>query len=385
MTASESPRRIALAIQRLAPAGGLEQHAIRLAAALADRGAAPTLVTTRTPTGPIGFDMLTLPARGRTNHGRLAAFASDAAHAVEAGDFDIAVAFHAIPGFHVLFLADPSRAQPAGLRAILPRHRAFASLERRAFDAGGGAALALMLSSAQLEAFRRNHPASRARTALLPPTLARPSALAHPPTPSEREAARRRLGLAPDRQILLWVGLQARTKGLDRALAALAATPGAHLLVTGLDPTSRSGRSMQRLAARLSLSERVNWLGFAEDMTLRDAFLAADLLVHPSRADVTGTVILEAMSNGLAVIATSICGYADHIAMADAGVVLPDPFRQGDLTDALVSATPDRVARWSTNGRAYAGSDDLYTGLERAVDLILSEQARSPTARRARG
>jgi hypothetical protein len=37
MTGSDPPRRVALAILRLAPAGGLEQHALRLAAILAGR------------------------------------------------------------------------------------------------------------------------------------------------------------------------------------------------------------------------------------------------------------------------------------------------------------------------------------------------------------
>jgi len=382
MTGSEPPKRIALAIQRLAPAGGLEQHAIRLAAALAARGAAPTFVTSRRPARPIPFEVLSLPSRGRTNHGRLAAFAADAARAVREGRFELAVAFHAIPGFPMLFLADPSRARPAGVRALLPRGRTFAALERRAF-AADGAELALVLSGVQLEGFAGGHPGSQARFELLPPTLPRRSAPVAPPSPTDREAARRRLGASRGR-ILLWVGLQARTKGLDRALAAIADCPDAELLVTGLDPDSRWGRTMRRESVRLGVAARVRWLGFADEAALADAFLAADLLIHPSRADVTGTVILEAMSSGLGVIATSVCGYAEHVAKADAGVVLPDPFRAADLAAALASATTDRLARWSGNALAYAGTDGLYGGLEHAAELILSAPARSPSGPRAR-
>ncbi|MGH6958423.1 MAG: glycosyltransferase, partial [Caulobacteraceae bacterium] len=162
-----------MAIFRLDPAGGLEQHCLRLAAILRDRGCAVTLATTRPPAvRPEGMEVLTLPRRGRSNHGRIAAFAGDAARALARGRFDRTVVFHAVPGFEVVFCADPSRASPARARRWLPRYRAFARLERAAF-AEDGAKLALMLSSAQLQAFERAHRPAEGRLALLPPTVDR--------------------------------------------------------------------------------------------------------------------------------------------------------------------------------------------------------------------
>ena len=80
MTASSAPRRIALAVFRLNPAGGLEQHALRLAAILVRRGCQVTVATTRPPTAaPPGVEIELIAPRGRSNHGRLAAFAEDAA------------------------------------------------------------------------------------------------------------------------------------------------------------------------------------------------------------------------------------------------------------------------------------------------------------------
>lgn len=171
MTGSSPPRRIALAVFRLAPAGGLEQHALRLAAILARRGARVTMVTTRPPAGtPPDVEVELVASRGRSNHGRLAAFAEDAARAV-AGRFDRTVACHAIPGFDAIFCADPSRAGPQGVRRWLPRYRAYAALERAALAGGDGPVL--MLSSAQLDAFAANHPAAVPRLRLLPPTVDR--------------------------------------------------------------------------------------------------------------------------------------------------------------------------------------------------------------------
>ena len=98
---------------------------------------------------------------------------------------------------------------------------------------------------------------------------------------------------------------------------------------------------------------------------------AADLFVHPARYDTTGTVILEALVNGLPVVTTEVCGYATHVTAADAGLVIPEPFRQSALIGAVAEAqSADRRARWSRNGVAYGERIDLYSGLDRAADII---------------
>jgi UDP-glucose:(heptosyl)LPS alpha-1,3-glucosyltransferase len=368
MTGSSAPARLALAVFRLSPAGGLEQHALRLAAILAARGATVTMITTRAPdTPPTDVAVEVIAARGRTNHGRLAAFAADAARAA-AGRFERTVAFHAVPGFDVIVCADPARGRPRGLKGVLPRYRVYASLEGRAL---ASARRFLCLSSAQLQAFAARRPDARDRLVLLPPTIDRRRANLDARRPQTRLAARRRLGLDADAQVWLWLGLQPRTKGLDRALLALAAMPAARLLVCGLPAQSRAAAGIRRLARRLRVADRLTWLGFVEEDALASAMAAADLLVHPSRADVTGTVILEAMANGLPVITTAVCGYGEHVAAADGGVVLAEPFAQAALAGALATITPRALAAWSAHALAYATRDELYTGLERAADIIL--------------
>ena len=207
---------------------------------------------------------------------------------------------------------------------------------------------------------------------MLPPTVDRLRSDQAAATPEAQTAARRKLGLGKG-PVWLWMGLQAKTKGLDRALEALPACSNARLLVCGLDPTSRGGVDALRLATRLGVEDRVKWLGFVSSVELGEAMAAADLLVHPSRADVTGTVILEALASGLPVITTAICGYGEHVLAAGAGVVLPEPFQAPDLHRALAEAMPETLATWSANALGYAVRDELYSGLERAADLILAD------------
>jgi UDP-glucose:(heptosyl)LPS alpha-1,3-glucosyltransferase len=79
------------------------------------------------------------------------------------------------------------------------------------------------------------------------------------------------------------------------------------------------------------------------------------------------------MANGVPVITTAVCGFGEHVSKAGAGVVLAEPFRQAALTQALQAATPEALARWSAAARAYAGDPALFSGLERAADIILGE------------
>ncbi|MGH6957053.1 MAG: glycosyltransferase, partial [Caulobacteraceae bacterium] len=196
------------------------------------------------------------------------------------------------------------------------------------------------------------------------------------PRASARAPARRRLELEGEGPVWLWMGLQPKTKGLDRALAALAGQPDARLMVLGLDSKTKTGEAAARLARRLGVARRLLWLGFVSEAEAAEAMAAADLLLHPSRADVTGTVILEALANGLPAIATAVCGYSEHIQNAGAGLVLPEPFRAANLAEALRQATPRRLAAWSDAALAYTRRDDLFTGLERAADLILDGSPR---------
>ena len=78
----------------------------------------------------------------------------------------------------------------------------------------------------------------------------------------------------------------------------------------------------------------MRFLGFREDIP--ELMAAADMLVHPSRLDVTGQVILEAIVNGLPVGRhRRTADLPSMCEKAGAGIVLPEPFSQADLDAAL--------------------------------------------------
>lgn len=101
---------------------------------------------------------------------------------------------------------------------------------------------------------------------------------------------------------LLWAGRLEPQKGLVIALRALAQCKYREIrfLVAG-SGTEKS--EMESLTRSLGLSDRVEFLGWVPHQTMTSLFQSCDGFVFTSLRDSFGSVILEAMSNGLPVIA----------------------------------------------------------------------------------
>ena len=171
-------------------------------------------------------------------------------------------------------------------------------------------------------------------------------------------------------RLLVFIGSDFKRKGLDRAVRALSTLPPevrahTHLAVLG---QSRSA-SFQRLAASLNVGRQVHFLGGRHDAP--DWMIAADALIHPAYSETAGMVLVEALTFGLPVLTTDICGYAFHVVKAGAGIVLPSPFNQEECNRALVEMlTSDKVPAWRANGLAYAAKEDLYSCHQCAAGII---------------
>ena len=244
-------------------------------------------------------------------------------------------------------------------------------LEAASF-APGAATRCMLLSERQLREFRTAWSTEPSRLVLLPPTIDRNRRQPELRVGGIRETMRRQLGLRPDDWVWLAIATQPRVKGLDRAIEALKEFPSARLVIAGIASDSRQGRSLTRRARHVGGADRIDLLGLRHDIP--QLMAASDLLVHPARYDTTGTVILEALVNGLPVVTTDICGYATHVTMADAGVVIAEPFRQHELNNALAQAqSAERRTAWSRNGASYGQRVDLYSGLDRAAEIIAAK------------
>lgn len=370
-SSGRSRMRIAIGIVSISEQGGLQRDCLALAAALERRGHAVTLYAARTVAPWRAPRPVTLlPVRARTNHGLDAAFGAAFAAAV-AGKADLVIGFNKLPGLDVYYAADPCHAArkiPFWQR-LLPRHRARLALERACFGPEA-TTVALILAESVGADYSRSWGTPPSRLRHLPPAIAPDRARPDLREPPERRAATRRaIGFGPDPVVWLWLATQPLTKGLDRVIEALARNRKARLLVVGLPAADRKAAPHVARARQLGVSEHIRWLGHRDDVP--QVMAVADLLVHPARLDVTGQVILEAMANGLPVIVSAVCGFAEHVRSAEAGLILAEPFEAGHLDAALAHlADSGRRARFGAAAIAYCETKGVARGLEAAADVI---------------
>ncbi len=138
-------------------------------------------------------------------------------------------------------------------------------------------------------------------------------------TPEGKVASRQRLGLRPDLTYLLSVGHLVARKGHHIAVEALAGLPDARLLIAG---AGEEHQSLEQLAARLKVSDRLTFLGPVPQTELKWWYSAADALTLCSDREGWANVLLESMACGTPVVATNIWGTPEVVATPEAGVLM---------------------------------------------------------------
>ena len=132
-----------------------------------------------------------------------------------------------------------------------------------------------------------------------------------------RRAMRKKMSIAPNKTVYLFVSHNYRLKGLYALLDAYAlltkqAEAPTELWVAGRDKIPR----FKAYARMRDVQNSVRFLGAVDE--LQEVYAAADVLVHPSFYDTFGGVCLEARACGLPVVLSDQCGALDVLA-GDAG------------------------------------------------------------------
>ena len=119
---------------------------------------------------------------------------------------------------------------------------------------------------------------------------------------AEKAELRRELEI-PEEKMVLAIGQFIHRKGFDVLMkAAKELEADAGIYIVGGEPTEEYLQMRQELGL-----EKVHFLGFQNKQTLVKFYKAADLFVLPTREDIWGLVINEAMAYGLPVITTDRC------------------------------------------------------------------------------
>jgi glycosyltransferase involved in cell wall biosynthesis len=170
-----------------------------------------------------------------------------------------------------------------------------------------------------------------------------------------RGLLRNQISVGDDVRLVLFVGHAFDRKGLADAIAALADVDGRmHLVVVGDD----NADPYERLARELGVRDRVHFVGSTE--TPETYFLDSDLFVLPTREDVWGNTLVEAMAAGLPIVTTDVAGASNVVEQAGAGFVVPAGSVRS-LRDAVAQAMadPGRRREMAIRGKAAAAEYSL--------------------------
>ena len=139
----------------------------------------------------------------------------------------------------------------------------------------------------------------------------------------KRGTLRQRLGIAPEKRLVLYLGLISRKKNPDLLLRAFANinSPDVHLVIAGPDAEGCL-EELRGLRDLLGLQLRVVFPGplYGEDKLA--ALVDADVFVLPSKNENFGNVIAESIAAGTPVVISDKCGIAPYV-RDKAGLVVP--------------------------------------------------------------
>jgi len=175
---------------------------------------------------------------------------------------------------------------------------------------------------------------------------------------------------------LLSVGRFQPKKGFDILLEAFARLRG-HVVLTVVGYGPREA-ALREQAARLGVTGRVRWTGQLDQPAVRSLYRESDLFVLAPRVAPDGdrdglpNVVVEALSQGLPVVATAVAALGEIVEDGVTGRLVPpeDPAGLAEAIDALVGDPAARRRFGAAALRCVAEGWDLEAGVDRLVALL---------------
>jgi glycosyltransferase involved in cell wall biosynthesis len=176
---------------------------------------------------------------------------------------------------------------------------------------------------------------------------------------------------SPSRQRLLNVGYLYRQKGLDILLEAVAL-----LVSSGYDPSltlvgdGPERPALERLARRLGIRQRVNFLGHVPQDALVPFYRGCDVFVLPTRYEGLGRVLVEAALAGAPIVTTTIGPPAEAVMPGKTALMVPpdDPKALAGAIGALLDQ-PRMAQAMGERGRQFARQQFDY---EKMMDAVVA-------------
>lgn len=363
-----SPR-VAVFLPKLSTYGGAESFALRLAKALAEANFETTFVCARREAEPpAGVKVIETGRPKLARALKVASFAKAAEQVRKRERFDVSVSLaktvnqdllRASGGPLEIFWRLSQRAWPQGSarefkmirRRLSPANMLIRNIERKSLE---NSRVVVAVSHLVRDWLIEAHPwlaEKDVRVVYNKPDLSRFA----PPSPEEREAARRTLGVEPGHVAVGLAGTNFALKGVGSLIRALAGLPDEfNAYIAG---GRRPGR-FAALAERLGVSGRVHFLGRVDDMP--GFYKALDVFALPSFYDTCSNAVLEALASGNRVISSKDNGSSYFLPEQR---VIADPGDHNELARAVEAAAAEPAPD------PFIWPEDLACGVEPFVQM----------------
>lgn len=343
--------KIGLFLHRYFPFGGQQRDFLGVAQALIDCGHFPEIfVMEKSDPIPLSSDVPVhrIRCHAWTNAGQAKEFSQKASSLADRLGVNVRLGFVKMQGLDYYFCADPClKAKVSSWKARLPRYYTCLQLEASTFQRDGTTRY-FALADEQVEAYAKCYGIDRQRFEVLLPNL-------HPSL--QNGSSKRNPGIR-----VLFVGSDFRRKGLDRLLTACASVDVRQCDIQPEIIIVGKGEVPPELRQRC---EKSGWkvCAVGPQLDVRPFYTTSSVLIHPARSEPGGLVLLEAMSQGLPVIATDVCGYARFVRDANAGWVLSEASVEESLLKVLqeILSSTVMLTQKGTNALSYVHTRDFFS------------------------
>jgi len=322
-----------------------------------------------------------LPSRGWLNHQRHRSLICHMQNALARSPADLVVGFNRMAGLDVYYAADPCYIQRAhedrswlyrNMPFVRGRYRFFADAEKAVMGLQSRCQI-LLLTEREKHSFQHWYHTPDNRFHLLPPNIPVEKFI-NKDREHCRTYARQQFNLPAKANIVLTVGSAFVRKGVDRVIDAIAALPqhlqdNTWLLAIG---EYESNSNIEAYCQKRRISHHCIHVGGRSDVP--ELMMGADVFAHPARSELAGIVLIEAMTAGVPVLVTEVCGYAPRVAEAVAGVVLTSPYKQEQMNQALAMMLQSpQKENWQTNGQRYVAHIHATSSKSAEADYIIEQ------------
>lgn len=196
-----------------------------------------------------------------------------------------------------------------------------------------------------------------------------PNGVRQPAEALTRLEARANLGLPAAGFIPLFAGRLVAAKGVEDAVRAVAAVPGAALLVAGSGPARAAAEALAESIA----PGRVRFLGWLGPAALDKAYAAADAFILPTVFESFGLAFAEAASFGLPAVGYRIPAVQEVVVEGGTGFLVP-PGDVAALAECLArfAADPALLGAMGVAARARAREHYSEGQMASAYDRLLA-------------